>query len=652
MAAAAKRKRHELASIRDTVESIWVAIVLAFVLRAFIIEAFVIPTGSMAESLLGEHWLLECPACHYEYPYGAPKVAGAIPRGSGEGSLPTPGAVCPNCGCPYDAGGGTARRLRGGDRVLVLKYLYYLHEPKPWDVIVFRNPQNNHENYIKRLIALPGETVEIVHGDVFVASSAKGPFRIRRKPPHVQKVMWQVVYDSDYPPDRERIRKVSQTRDSGPVAEPPEWSPADGQDDRWERQAEGRRFVFRGGDDPARLNFHARREKFLPLGGYNPQRREGQGVIQEDLDLCSDLKLSFTLMPGDEPSKVALVLSSFEHQFKAVVDGRGTARLLHRLSDDQPGPWGDWGAADIGPLRAGRGCRIALTHADFRVTLWIDDQAVLQSTDGNYTADHSALKERMYIPQRIAAAGRRLRRIGARIDALAGARALTAAQEAELRSLRAERQRDATLATRLTRQKRQWFETPPTVSVVVEGARCQLRHLKVMRDVYYTCPNLEALDQDTEASGGTQTGREAFRLLYDYARRLAEGDPWLMQRLRQAGAEGGGNARRLGDRRPDGWGVTGQPITLARHPDRPDLDAFFVLGDNSPQSHDSRGWTKASPTLRLWDRQKTPLYQLGTVPRYNVLGKAVFVYWPAAFRPPGLSRLPILPNVGRMRFVR
>lgn len=39
--------------IKETIESILVAFILAFIFRAFVMEAFVIPTGSMAPTLLG-----------------------------------------------------------------------------------------------------------------------------------------------------------------------------------------------------------------------------------------------------------------------------------------------------------------------------------------------------------------------------------------------------------------------------------------------------------------------------------------------------------------------------------------------------------------------------------------------------------------------
>jgi len=79
-------------------------------------------------------------------------------------------------GEPFDAvildltipgGMGGKEYVNAGDRVLVLKYLYRFREPEPWDVVVFRNPQDNRQNYIKRLIGLAGETIEIVHGDIF-----------------------------------------------------------------------------------------------------------------------------------------------------------------------------------------------------------------------------------------------------------------------------------------------------------------------------------------------------------------------------------------------------------------------------------------------------------------------------------------------------
>ena len=97
--------------------------------------------------------------------------------------------------------------------------------------------------------------------------------------------------------------------------------------------------------------------------------------------------------------------------------------------------------------------------------------------------------------------------------------------------------------------------------------------------------------------------------------------------------------------RRSGWGTTGNPKTLRRFLNDPDRDEYFVLGDNSPHSKDARMWGYHAPTLR-------PGYADGTVPRYNMIGKAFFVYWPGGFRLPLLKRLSIVPNVGRMRLIR
>src|SRR5512147_697097 len=56
---------------RETVESIAIAFVLAFLFRTFEAEAFVIPTGSMAPTLMGRHKDLECPKCHYNFQVSA-----------------------------------------------------------------------------------------------------------------------------------------------------------------------------------------------------------------------------------------------------------------------------------------------------------------------------------------------------------------------------------------------------------------------------------------------------------------------------------------------------------------------------------------------------------------------------------------------------
>lgn len=61
--------------------------------------------------------------------------------------------------------------LQDGQRLLVNKASYYLHEPERGDVLIFQPPGNKQEDYIKRVIALPGETVEIKKETVYVNGS-------------------------------------------------------------------------------------------------------------------------------------------------------------------------------------------------------------------------------------------------------------------------------------------------------------------------------------------------------------------------------------------------------------------------------------------------------------------------------------------------
>ena len=55
-----------------------------------------------------------------------------------------------------------------GQQLLVNKLVYKVHEPERGDIIVFFPPINGDEEYIKRIIGLPGETVNIEDGTVVV----------------------------------------------------------------------------------------------------------------------------------------------------------------------------------------------------------------------------------------------------------------------------------------------------------------------------------------------------------------------------------------------------------------------------------------------------------------------------------------------------
>ena len=55
-----------------------------------------------------------------------------------------------------------------GQFILVNKLAYVLGEPKQGDVLVFHNPNNTEEDYIKRIIGLPGDTLSISNSHVYI----------------------------------------------------------------------------------------------------------------------------------------------------------------------------------------------------------------------------------------------------------------------------------------------------------------------------------------------------------------------------------------------------------------------------------------------------------------------------------------------------
>lgn len=62
--------------------------------------------------------------------------------------------------------------FHNGEYLVVEKVGYRLHEPNRGDVVVLKYPNNPAINYIKRLIGLPGDTIKINDGKVFVNGTA------------------------------------------------------------------------------------------------------------------------------------------------------------------------------------------------------------------------------------------------------------------------------------------------------------------------------------------------------------------------------------------------------------------------------------------------------------------------------------------------
>jgi signal peptidase I len=54
------------------------------------------------------------------------------------------------------------------DRLIVNKLVYHFNQPDRGDIVLFNSPYNDGKQYVKRLIGLPGETVEIRRGMVYI----------------------------------------------------------------------------------------------------------------------------------------------------------------------------------------------------------------------------------------------------------------------------------------------------------------------------------------------------------------------------------------------------------------------------------------------------------------------------------------------------
>jgi len=222
-----------LYALRETIESIVIAFVLAFLFRTFEAEAFVIPTGSMSPALQGQHKDVDCSECGYRFRTTASSEGDDRQRSLAQMNNPNLNLAerhtweirakdtevvagqCPMCrqtmvmrpdlpsGVPafVNQTDITHQTSYPGDRILVNKFCYNDRDPDRWDVIVFKFPGNSEMNYIKRLVGLSNETLRIFQGDIFIRDDSQaGDFRLERKPADKVKAMLQPVHDTDHDP--------------------------------------------------------------------------------------------------------------------------------------------------------------------------------------------------------------------------------------------------------------------------------------------------------------------------------------------------------------------------------------------------------------------------------------------------------------------
>jgi signal peptidase I len=117
-ATAARRVTKQKSTVREYAEALGVALLLALVIRTFVVQAFKIPSGSMLPTLqIGDHILVN------KFIYGP--------------------------------------RLEVPLTQLSLGQLPGLRRPVPGDVVVFIWPKDRSKDFIKRVVAVEGQTIEV-----------------------------------------------------------------------------------------------------------------------------------------------------------------------------------------------------------------------------------------------------------------------------------------------------------------------------------------------------------------------------------------------------------------------------------------------------------------------------------------------------------
>lgn len=547
--------------IKETLTSLTIAFMMAFVFRGFVIEGFIIPTGSMAPTLLGKHIRFESPYSGYDWATGPwdyfnnfggneplPRQ-GAQPRGNAGVTPPlTPTDPMTLLDIPSEEN----RRLAAGDRVFVLKYLPGLHHPERWDVVVFKNPAT-HDNYIKRLVGLPGEQLAIVDGDIFVRpfvpgrTATEGPgaweasdWTIARKNERTQRAMLQPIFDSRFTP------LTAEPGYRPPVApdNAGSWSGLETQP-VWSYSGSG----------PTALRWTNRRP-ITDFNAYNQtaaafdlDARPDDGARRERPYPVSDLSLTVAIEPDTAGMTVTPTLEALGMVFQGVIDGAAGTAAVRMRPADQPDAWTVLDSDSFPGLPAGKTSLVEFWHIDQSLWLFVDGKLVCGGAE-------------------------------------LGAYELTPAQR---------------LGAAMVPSWEELIAYPNAGDGIITAG-------------IFARPDLYRMSEPSWSFAGGPFTVHRLELKRDIPYQPAE--------------------------------PMGTPSRGAHYNNFPTLaaDQFFMCGDNSPRSADSRLW--AANSIDPWVRDlidATP----GAVNRDLIVGKAFVVYFPAP-----LDGGPVLaPDFGRVRWI-
>jgi signal peptidase I len=373
-------------------------VVFVTAVRYTFFEAFVIPTGGMAETLWGYQKLVVCPQCQFHFPVNCSEEMAKKPP------IQISGCTCPNCHFAIDfAQQKVAPSCNQGDRVLASKRFFPVQLQR-LDAVVFNYPvapvvDNVPMRYLQRLVGLPGETIGIYYGKLYVLPADKGPrynesavnkedlwkspymhegaandllkkpdspFQIIRKPPAKILALRRIVHDNDHP-----------AQDLNAQKHPPRWAGKG-----WEADpSHGFRHAGDKGDDVAWLRYrHILRQGTEPelitdFLGYNSKAYAtfvGTDVEHPLLpaNWVGDLILECEVTVEQATGDLVLELSKGVDRFRARWQLASGDCTLTRLTQ------GKEQELDRKPtsLKDKGKYRVRFANVDERLTIWVDDQ--------------------------------------------------------------------------------------------------------------------------------------------------------------------------------------------------------------------------------------------------------------------------------------
>jgi signal peptidase I len=306
----------------------------------------------MAPALLGNHKAVVCPRCGYEVCVGH--------RDDSTGSRGSDSqAECPNCGfndLPLEQ-----VPVCRGDHLLVNKSVFTFRKPRRWEMAVFRCPAADGKAFVKRVIGLPGETVQIRGGDVYIDGE------IARKSLDEFKVLAIGVFDQNFqPPQGWGCRWVV--------------SPRYGQ-----AAVSGKTLRMNAVDAPDEWTWLTYSNRGLDDGKVQPLRDEYtyNGMESRRAEPVHDFMLACDVEIARGEGTVAFSVTDGLEEITAeaaVGASQGESRLLGKLLAEESSTV-QYRAAPGLHLAAGEKHQVELAFIDRRATLAIDGKIVFAPVD-------------------------------------------------------------------------------------------------------------------------------------------------------------------------------------------------------------------------------------------------------------------------------